>query len=56
MDDAGWARKGRALADALIRFAHERGETEQRRVAELHTEICAERRAELNPPPEVTDA
>lgn len=51
MNDEQWARAGRALADALIKLAHERGDTEKKRVAELQTEVCRERRAELSEPP-----
>lgn len=52
MDDAAWARIGRDLADALMKFARERGPDERKVVAALETELCAERRAELNAPPD----
>lgn len=51
MNDEQWARAGRALADALMKFAHERGDAEKKVVAALQTEICQERREELRPPP-----
>jgi len=51
MDDAQWARLARALADALMTFARDRGDAAKKHVAELQTELCRERRAELDQPP-----
>ncbi len=47
MTDEQWAYCGRALADALMKFAHERGAAEKKRVSELQTELCRERRQEI---------
>jgi hypothetical protein len=54
MNDESWASLARMLADALIRYAKERGDAEKRVIAELNTEMCAARRAELEAPPETT--
>jgi hypothetical protein len=51
MNDDQWAQLARDLADALMRLARERGDTEKKLVAALHTEMCRERRAELERPP-----
>jgi hypothetical protein len=50
MNDESWASLARMLADALIRYAKERGDAEKRVIAELNTEMCAARRAELEAP------
>ena len=53
--DHRMAALARNLADALARYARERHPDDQREVARIHTEICAERRKEFNalPPDDV---
>jgi len=46
-DDAAWATLARQLAEALADEAYTRKEDDKKRVAQLNTELCAMRRAEL---------
>jgi hypothetical protein len=48
MSDASMAGIGRALAEALSDFAYTRKPEDQKRVAQLHAELCAENRAEID--------
>jgi hypothetical protein len=50
-NDAEMARIGRALADALRHYARDRDANSQKEISTLHAELCAARRAELEPPP-----
>jgi hypothetical protein len=41
------ARVARALAEALVEYAYSRSPDDKKRVAQLHTELCAEHGSEL---------
>jgi hypothetical protein len=47
MSDETMARCARDLADALRDYAHDRRAEDKTRVADLQTQLCATRRAEL---------
>ena len=46
MSDATIANVGRRMAEALMKFAHDRGDEDRKTVANVQTELCAAVRAE----------
>lgn len=50
-DDGTMAMTARTLADVLMRYARERIPDDKKAIAELHTELCRLRRAEMEAPP-----
>jgi len=47
MNDSDYAVLARDLADALMAYARDRRDDDKKRVAQLQTELCMFRRAEI---------